>query len=338
MISIDRLHWLKNSYALIIFDEDVIRQPLQKYPELSNKEKDQLRQTQVFKDEVIQLLGAHETFGLIRKFDGTLGWIPSKSLKKCTQCKDTYSPASKNQSAYDFISTWKGTRYVFGGISKQGIDCSGFTQLYYIDVFDKVLPKNSYDQRKLGVSIKIESVKDHDLVFCRPLTDLTSHHVAVYYKGLLWHSRRKGGVVSHTVEDFQKEFKIEEVKSLRSHLMNQKEISTLFLQTCALGNPRDAYDKYVALNFIHHNQYFKGDRESLLIAMEEARKTSPNKTFVIKQLIEEGDRVFAHSHLTKETIDLTVVHMFRFEENKIAELWDVAQVISKDSPNENGLF
>jgi predicted SnoaL-like aldol condensation-catalyzing enzyme len=120
--------------------------------------------------------------------------------------------------------------------------------------------------------------------------------------------------------------------------MTNKDTASSFLKAAALGNVREAYDKFVSLEFIHHNQYFKGDRTSLLVAMEEASKTSPNKSFTIKQVIEEGDRVFTYSQVVKENMEIAVVHMFRFINGKIAELWDVGQPISKDSPNENGLF
>lgn len=46
------------------------------------------------------------------------------------------------------------------------------------------------------------------------------------------------------------------------------------------GQVREAYEKYVHPNFRHHNAYFKGDRESLLVAMEEAHIASPNKSLV----------------------------------------------------------
>lgn len=120
--------------------------------------------------------------------------------------------------------------------------------------------------------------------------------------------------------------------------MNQKQIATAFLSAAASGDVHQAFDKYVAPDFIHHNQYFKGDRTTLLEAMIEASKTHPNKSFNITQIIEEGDRVFAYSHVVKENMDIAVVHMFRFSGNKIAELWDVGQVIDKNSLNENGLF
>jgi len=35
---------------------------------------------------------------------------------------------------------------------------------------------------------------------------------------------------------------------------------------------------------------------------------------------------------------VAVVHIFRFENGKVVELWDLGQQMIKDSPNENGLF
>jgi predicted SnoaL-like aldol condensation-catalyzing enzyme len=132
---------------------------------------------------------------------------------------------------------------------------------------------------------------------------------------------------------------IDSLKDLRSNIwMSNKKIATSFLETAALGNPREAFEKFVSPKFIHHNQYFKGDRLSLLKAMEEASKTSPNKSFAIKQIIEENDKVITYSQVMKTSIEIAVFHMFRFEHGLIVELWDVGQPISKDCPNENGLF
>lgn len=120
--------------------------------------------------------------------------------------------------------------------------------------------------------------------------------------------------------------------------MSQKEIATLFLKLAGTGKVQEAYDKFVSPDFIHHNQYFKGDRESLLRAMEEAHKTSPNKSIDIKNVYLDGDTVVTYSHVIKEDMEIAVVHIFRFASDKIVELWDLGQIIEKDSPNENGLF
>ena len=119
------------------------------------------------------------------------------------------------------------------------------------------------------------------------------------------------------------------------------EAATSFLKMAGTGKVQEAYDQYVASSFIHHNQYFKGDRQSLLTAMQEASKTSPNKSIEIKRIYEDGDTVITHSLVTRQAPkapDIAVVHIFRFEHDRIAELWDVGQQISNDSPNENGMF
>ncbi len=33
-----------------------------------------------------------------------------------------------------------------------------------------------------------------------------------------------------------------------------------------------------------------------------------------------------------------LVHIFRFKEDRVAELWDIAQPVPADSPNEHGMF
>ncbi|MCK6208438.1 MULTISPECIES: nuclear transport factor 2 family protein [Bacillus] len=119
-----------------------------------------------------------------------------------------------------------------------------------------------------------------------------------------------------------------------------KEKAVLFLQLVAAGNVREAYDKYIGPDFRHHNPYFPGDAESLLIAMEESAAQNPHKTLEVKRAVEENDIVAVHSHVKQNEEDLggAVVHIFRFHNSMIAELWDVGQAVPEDSPNENGVF
>lgn len=120
--------------------------------------------------------------------------------------------------------------------------------------------------------------------------------------------------------------------------MSNKQAAIDFLMTCALRSPKEAFGSYVNPNFKHHNQYFKGDADSLMNAMIEADKSAPNRSFNVKQVFEEGDRVALYSQVIKDQMEIAVVHILRFENGKISEMWDVGQVIEKDSPNENGLF
>jgi len=119
-----------------------------------------------------------------------------------------------------------------------------------------------------------------------------------------------------------------------------KEAAIDFLQLAASGKVREAYEKYVAPNFKHHNPYFKGDRESLMLAMEEASVNTPNKEFTCVGALQDGDLVAVHSRVVQESqpAPISVVHIFRFEGNLVAELWDNIMPQPKEMVNENGLF
>jgi predicted SnoaL-like aldol condensation-catalyzing enzyme len=122
--------------------------------------------------------------------------------------------------------------------------------------------------------------------------------------------------------------------------MDKADIATEFLRRCARGDVREAYARHVADDFVHHNAWFPGDRESLLRAMEESAATEQNKSFEPKQVVDGGDRVAVLSHLKRAGagLEYAVVHIARFEGGKIVELWDLGQEIPGDSPNALGMF
>ncbi|HXH73945.1 MAG TPA: hypothetical protein VNJ08_03205 [Bacteriovoracaceae bacterium] len=107
---------------------------------------------------------------------------------------------------------------------------------------------------------------------------------------------------------------------------------------CAMESPRTAFAKYVNSNFKHHNQYFRGDANSLMNGMLEADESEPHRSFTVKQVFETDDRVALYSQVVKDKMEIAVVHLLRFEDGKISEIWDLGQVVEKDSPNENGIF
>jgi predicted SnoaL-like aldol condensation-catalyzing enzyme len=117
-------------------------------------------------------------------------------------------------------------------------------------------------------------------------------------------------------------------------------IATGFLALASSGKVREAFERHVADAFTHHNPWFPGDRESLLVAMEQSAASEPNKAFTVKQVIAAGERVAVLSHVEREQAGLAyaVVHVFRFEGERIAEMWDVVQEIPQQSPNALGMF
>lgn len=122
--------------------------------------------------------------------------------------------------------------------------------------------------------------------------------------------------------------------------MTKKYIAKDFLKLAAKGHSHEAFRLYVDQNFKHHNVYFKGDANTLMLAMEESSRQNPNKTIEIHHAIADKDLVAVHSHVKQNANDsgVAVVHLFRFESGKIVELWDLGQSVPAKMINENGMF
>ncbi len=122
----------------------------------------------------------------------------------------------------------------------------------------------------------------------------------------------------------------------------QKQAAVSFLQLASSGKVREAYNAYIASNFQHHNPYFPGNAESLARGMEESAKQFPNKILEVRRVLEDGDLVAVHARVRLEpdapNFAFALIHIFRFEGGRIAELWEAGQQVPENSPNENGMF
>nr|WP_041580490.1 nuclear transport factor 2 family protein [Bacillus sp. 1NLA3E] len=129
-----------------------------------------------------------------------------------------------------------------------------------------------------------------------------------------------------------------EQKYTSSYTLKDQAIS--FLELVAAGEVRKAYQNHVGPNFRHHNPFFPGDADSLMLAMEENAAKNPDKILVVQHAIEEGEVVAVHSHVKQNPGDfgVAVVHIFLFKDDRIVELWDIGQSIPENSPNQNGMF
>ncbi len=120
---------------------------------------------------------------------------------------------------------------------------------------------------------------------------------------------------------------------------SHKESVRSFLDLVVAGKVQEGYDTFVHPKFTHHNVWYKGDRQTLLDGMKESHERFPTKKFEVKKIVEEGDTVMTFSYISLDGMQaMSVVHIFRFEDGKIIEMWDAGQEIPVDSPNENGAF
>jgi predicted SnoaL-like aldol condensation-catalyzing enzyme len=120
----------------------------------------------------------------------------------------------------------------------------------------------------------------------------------------------------------------------------QKETAVDFLQLVISGSIDEAYNNYVNMHGRHHNMYNAADFASLKQGMIENHAQFPSKRIMVKNVIGEGALVAIHSNviLTPGEPGIAVVHIFRFENGKIVEMWDICQPVPLESPNRLGAF
>ncbi|HEY8962415.1 MAG TPA: nuclear transport factor 2 family protein [Luteolibacter sp.] len=124
--------------------------------------------------------------------------------------------------------------------------------------------------------------------------------------------------------------------------LDLKAIATGFLRDAASGRVAQAYARHISPEFRHHNPYFPGDAAALRKGMQESAESHPNKIFEIQHVLRDGDFVAVHSRLGQsregKDLEMAAVHLFRFRDGLIEELWDIVQVRPDEMANEHGMF
>lgn len=121
---------------------------------------------------------------------------------------------------------------------------------------------------------------------------------------------------------------------------SNKDAATNFLRLVVQGKIQEAYDTYISPGFRHHNAHFPSDAASLQKGMQENHDLFPQKTLDIQHVVAEGDLVMTHSRLlfSPDKPQMSVVHIFRFEDGRIVEMWDTGQAVPDELVNELGMF
>lgn len=101
---------------------------------------------------------------------------------------------------YVFIDEWLGVKYKYGGTSKKGVDCSGFTNMLYNKVFNKELPRSSSDIAAVAKSVSKKELSEGDFVFFSIRSNKVDH-VGVYLANNRFvHASTSKGVIISSLE------------------------------------------------------------------------------------------------------------------------------------------
>jgi hypothetical protein len=114
----------------------------------------------------------------------------------------------RNIALYEFIDEWTGTPYKYGGCSKSGADCSGFTGALYSEVYKRTIPRTTSDIEKQTKAVDKSNLREGDMVIF-DIEGKKSSHVGVYLlNGRFVHASSSKGVIISTLDSpyYQKHF------------------------------------------------------------------------------------------------------------------------------------
>jgi predicted SnoaL-like aldol condensation-catalyzing enzyme len=102
----------------------------------------------------------------------------------------------------------------------------------------------------------------------------------------------------------------------------------------------DAAAKYFGPRYIQHNPGAPDGIEGFKAFITIRKEKFPNAKSEIKRAFADGDYVILHVHAVREPGERgnAIVDIFRLENGKIVEHWDVVQPIPEKTNNNNGMF
>jgi cell wall-associated NlpC family hydrolase len=101
---------------------------------------------------------------------------------------------------YRQFDEWRKVPYRTGGLSKHGVDCSGFVYITYLSRFGIRIPRTTKLQAAAGRSVRFNDLRAGDLVFFR--TGIRSRHVGIYIeKQMFIHASKSSGVMVSRLND-----------------------------------------------------------------------------------------------------------------------------------------
>ncbi|HLS31451.1 MAG TPA: C40 family peptidase [Flavobacteriaceae bacterium] len=113
----------------------------------------------------------------------------------------------------NYAKSYMGTKYQYGGMSEKGMDCSGLIYLSFLNAGDIFLPRSSREIAKQGKRIKLNEVREGDLVFFKTNSRNVINHLGLVVKNrngnveFIHSSTKKGVMISRLKEAYwQKSF------------------------------------------------------------------------------------------------------------------------------------
>lgn len=143
-----------------------------------------------------KVVGRHGQWLKVSFPGGATGFVHGSLTSVRESVAASASPASDRIELITTARRYLGVRYVYGGETSRGFDCSGFVYFLYRTVEGITLPRTSSEQAGSGVAVKKEDLQPGDLVFFRTGRSTRINHAGIYIgDGKFIHASSGGGVV-----------------------------------------------------------------------------------------------------------------------------------------------
>jgi len=121
---------------------------------------------------------------------------------------------------------------------------------------------------------------------------------------------------------------------------NKQAVRAFWARAFRDGKPEDAAAEHIGRTYIQHNPLVPDGVEGFVKFVSGFLAQFPQAADEEKQLIAEGDRVVRFSHFKPSPDDrgMAAVDIFRLEDGKVVEHWDVLQPVPEESANGNTMF
>ena len=121
-----------------------------------------------------------------------------------------------------------------------------------------------------------------------------------------------------------------------------KQIAIAFYNAALNEKNWEKTKSFIGNRYVQHNLHASDGPEGLKAHIEYLKRDFPNNRGEIKHVLADGDLVALHIHNRRspEMRGYAVVDIFRIENGKVVEHWDVVQTIPdpKDAKNQNTMF
>ena len=100
------------------------------------------------------------------------------------------------------IAGWLDTPHRFGGVTRQGVDCSGFVMEVFRVVYQVSLPRTSADMGRVGKKISRHQLREGDWVFFNTAGGRKVTHVGIYLSNNRFaHASSSLGVIISSLDE-----------------------------------------------------------------------------------------------------------------------------------------